>query len=236
MGEIRSRTRETVVLLGDIITGIFIVELSLRWFAAPSTGAHWREFWLDWLAVIPVFRPIRALRAVRVLRALRLLRLYRFGVLAHRFAGTFDPRQFEDLLREQVAGYAGEHEDAILVVPDLYRCLTNLLEGGKVHNEARAMVCQAIAYFITPFELFPKAAFGAQGYLDQAYLCLWTLDRLRSELPEHILEDAWEGEGGMAEVVADLLPRVELGLGQEEAEKVKRYVGVDRRVVEKQPA
>jgi hypothetical protein len=101
-GGVEGRTRETVVLLGDIITGIFIVELSLRWFAASSTGAHWREFWLDWLAVIPVFRPIRALRAVRVLRALRLLRLYRFGLLAHRFAGTFDPRQFEDLLREQV--------------------------------------------------------------------------------------------------------------------------------------
>lgn len=221
--DLGAETLRTVEIAGDVITGVFIVELSLRWFAARSTKAHWREFWLDWLAVIPVFRPIRVLR---FLRLLRLLRLYRFGLLAHRFAGTFDPRQFEESLRESLAHYGGRYAEQIQLAPDLFLTLSNLLDDGRVHNEARALVCQGLAYFITPFDVLPEEVHGDEGYLDQVYLCLWVLNRLREELPEHVLEEAWEGEGDLTDLVDDELPRVEAALPEEAGERVRRYVGV----------
>lgn len=228
---VQGEALERVMLASDVITGIFIVELSLRWFAAPSTKAHWQEFWLDWLAVIPVFRPLRALRALRFLRALRLLRLYRFGILAHRFAGTLDPRQFEDALEESLVHYAGPHEDVVRLAPELYRALTNLLDDGRVHDSARGMICRAVAYFVMPFDVLPEEVHGGEGFLDDVYFALWTLRSLGEELPEHVLEDAWEGEGLLVELLDEVLPEVEALLEAEDREQIHRYVGVGRKAV-----
>jgi uncharacterized membrane protein YkvA (DUF1232 family) len=221
----------TVILASEIITVIFIIELSLRWFAAPSTRAHWREYWLDWLAVIPFFRPVRLLRAFRILRfarAFRLLRLYRLGILAHRFAHTFDPRRFDDALRESLAHYQGPHADLILLAPDLYAALGNLLEDGRVHNEARALVCQGMAYFITPYDVFPEETYGSEGYLDDVFLALWVLNRLKEELPEAVLERAWRGEEhDFTALVEDCLHQLERVIPLEDRRKVLRYVGLE---------
>lgn len=222
---VEGRALEAVMTASDVITGVFVVELSLRWFAAPSTKAHWREYWLDWVAVIPVLRPLRALRALRLLR---LLRLYRFGVLAHRFAGTVDPRHFEDALRESLAHYAGPHADTVMLAPELYRCLTELLEDGRVHAEARGLICRAAAYFVVPFDVLPEEVHGAEGFLDDVYFALWTLDRLREELPAHVLEDAWEGEGLLTDLLDGELPRVRALLGAGDREQIHRYVGARR--------
>lgn len=78
------------VLVNDIITWIFCVELSLRYLAANSKWQFLREFWLDILAVVPQFRAFRAFRAMRLLRLFRILRF--FGVatrLANHFPSIF---------------------------------------------------------------------------------------------------------------------------------------------------
>ena len=67
-----------VAATGDILTWVFVVELSLRGWAAPRFTKFLRAYWLDILAVIPV------MRAFRVLRVLRLLRLFRVGVVLYR--------------------------------------------------------------------------------------------------------------------------------------------------------
>jgi len=61
-----------------VITGVFVVELSIRFYAERRKSAFFRRYWFDILAVIPLFR------AVRFLRVLRLLRLFRFGMIALR--------------------------------------------------------------------------------------------------------------------------------------------------------
>lgn len=58
-----------------LITCIFIVELTLRYFAAASKLQYFKEFWLDIIATIPVFRIFRGSRALRLLRLVRLIRL-----------------------------------------------------------------------------------------------------------------------------------------------------------------
>ncbi len=211
-----------VMLANDIIMGIFIVELSLRWFAAPSTKAHWREYWIDWISVVPVFRPVRILR---FLRALRLLRIFRFGFLVHRFARTFEPRQYASALREDVAHYAGPHAEFILLMPQLFDMLSNLLDDGRVSKEARQKICQAMAYFITPFDVLPEEVYGVEGYVDQCYVVLYVLKELQTLLPDFVLKEAWEGEGTFKEIIS-MLPSLEKEMLMENIQKIQRYLGL----------
>lgn len=67
---------EIVQTVNDILTLIFIIELSLRWLISVTTGAFLREFWIDILAVMPM---LRIFRVGRVLRLLRLFRIFSLG-------------------------------------------------------------------------------------------------------------------------------------------------------------
>lgn len=76
-----------VELVGDAITVLFALELTLRWFAAPSKREFLRRWWVDILSVLPLFR------GFRVFRVLRLLRVFRAGLVLNRrlslFSGSF---------------------------------------------------------------------------------------------------------------------------------------------------
>lgn len=58
--------------LGDLVTLVFVVELSARCYAARSRAGFLREYWIDILSVIPLFRSWRLLRVLRLLRLFRL--------------------------------------------------------------------------------------------------------------------------------------------------------------------
>ena len=48
-----------MAIANDIITLIFVVELSLRYIAARSKRQFFGEFWLDIIATLPLFRVFR---------------------------------------------------------------------------------------------------------------------------------------------------------------------------------
>jgi len=67
-------------LLGDLITLIFMIELTFRYLAIGSLKRFFAEHWLDVIATMPLFRVFRVARALRLLRLFRLFRL--MGVLS----------------------------------------------------------------------------------------------------------------------------------------------------------
>lgn len=81
----------------DVITLIFVIELSLRFIAAPVKWRFFTEYWIDIIAVLPVFRIFRSVRILRLFRLIRLLRM--FGV-ASRLAV-----HFPDILRRGMLEY-----------------------------------------------------------------------------------------------------------------------------------
>lgn len=97
-------------LLGDVQAGItlfFLVELTLRWIAAPASGAFFREYWIDILAVLPLLRVFRLGRAFRLMRLLRLLRLPNLMDQHLRVLGfLFQRRSAEYLLYFFLVGFA----------------------------------------------------------------------------------------------------------------------------------
>jgi len=64
----------TLLELSEIITAIFVIELSLRFYAAPNKRIYFSNYWIDIISVIPLFRVLRAFRLLRLLRLLRLTR------------------------------------------------------------------------------------------------------------------------------------------------------------------
>ena len=54
--------------INDVFTGVFIVELMIRFFVEPRKSRFFRKYWLDILAVIPFFHSLRILRVFRLLR------------------------------------------------------------------------------------------------------------------------------------------------------------------------
>lgn len=96
-----SSERELYDTLGLVITGIFIIELGIRWYTSESTRIFFRTYWIDIIAVLPIIRPLR------IFRILRLLRIVRVGVLFSRHS-----RRFSLMLHEGVM----EHITLILIL------------------------------------------------------------------------------------------------------------------------
>ncbi|MEK6234465.1 MAG: ion transporter [Planctomycetales bacterium] len=61
--------------INKIITAVFVVELALRWLAAPTSRRFFSEYWLDILAAAPILEPLGVPGWLRLLRLLRLFRL-----------------------------------------------------------------------------------------------------------------------------------------------------------------
>jgi len=70
--EVAYPTVEFFVLAGNAILWCFALELALRFHAAPSKRAFFRNYWVDLLALLPLLGTGRALTALRLLRLLRL--------------------------------------------------------------------------------------------------------------------------------------------------------------------
>lgn len=82
-----SPMRRALAIAGDLLTGLFAVEIGLRFVIARKKTRFFRRYWLDILSVVPIVRPLR------FFRVLRLLRIFRAGVLLNRrlslFGGVF---------------------------------------------------------------------------------------------------------------------------------------------------
>ncbi len=114
-----TRTFEIVENAGHVLTGVFILELLLRFAAMSHKRRFFRMYWLDILAVLPVTRTLR------ILRVLRLLRLFRVGVLVNRRLSIL-----------RAAFHQGKSEMLTVVVVVLIIVLTgaigiNLVERGE---------------------------------------------------------------------------------------------------------
>ncbi|MBX3170675.1 MAG: ion transporter [Candidatus Eremiobacteraeota bacterium] len=92
-----SQLRHRLFLVEEAITGIFILELMVRYLAMRRRNRFLREYWLDILAILPLLRIFRFARFVRLLRLLRLFRLAQMLTSHSRF--------FDYLLRRRAGEY-----------------------------------------------------------------------------------------------------------------------------------
>ena len=72
--------------VNDIITFIFIIELTCRWIVSVNTKTFLKIYWLDIISVMPL---MRVFRIARVLRLLRLFRVFSVGASLQRKFAVF---------------------------------------------------------------------------------------------------------------------------------------------------
>lgn len=70
------------------ITGLFVIELTIRFMASNEARSFFKDCWLDILAILPGLQVFRLTASLRVVRLLRLLRLVRLVKLYSLPAGT----------------------------------------------------------------------------------------------------------------------------------------------------
>ncbi|GIW04568.1 MAG: hypothetical protein KatS3mg059_1188 [Thermomicrobiales bacterium] len=134
-------------------------------------------------------------------------------------------RGFFELLKESLEHYRGELDDVVLVAPDYFRFLTNLLEDGRVSREARLLICAALAYIVAPYDVNPEEIYGPVGYLDDVFVCAHVTRELCARVPAEVLEEAWEAEFDLTSTTARVYAKTVEQLGERAADALA-YVGL----------
>ena len=91
-----SETFFIVETAGHTLTGLFIVELTIRWYTASNRKLFWRKYWIDIIAVIPFIQELRVFRLLRVLRIFSVGKLLNRSNNAFRF--LFSQRRSETMV------------------------------------------------------------------------------------------------------------------------------------------
>ena len=78
-----------VVFASDVLTYLFFIELSFRYWVAPNKRIYFKNYWIDILSVLPM---LRVFRTIRILRLLRILRLSRALIIMMRHSGWLSIR------------------------------------------------------------------------------------------------------------------------------------------------
>jgi uncharacterized membrane protein YkvA (DUF1232 family) len=101
--------------------------------------------------------------------------------------------EFFDILKENTINYKGKYEILIKNSASIYQLLSELLDSNKLHQDHRALISSTIAYFILPRDIYPEDIYGAKGYIDDIYLCLYTLNIIKKNYGLALLQPYWQG-------------------------------------------
>ncbi|MEL7672007.1 YkvA family protein [Methanobacterium sp.] len=134
-------------------------------------------------------------------------------------------KDYYDILRENLDSYRGKYDRFIDYGPEMYKLLTDILNEENIEPDARLKICAAIAYFVAPFDVIPEQIYGPQGYVDDIYLCGYVINDLANSLGWDILEDAWQGDEELKEVLNESYSKSKEILG-EKTEEILIYVGL----------
>ena len=145
---------------------------------------------------------------------------------------------FYDRMRSQVLDAAERRNqklgkpvvEALLLVPDVFVLLVRLMLDKQVPADARALIGGAIAYFVLPLDLFPEAAVGGVGYLDDLVLASAVLSQALGGELEPYAKKYWNGEQELRQVLHDVSKSAGALLGRDLYGRLKRALagrGVD---------
>jgi uncharacterized membrane protein YkvA (DUF1232 family) len=137
-----------------------------------------------------------------------------------------DYRGFYENLVDEIKQYKGGKAAIVELAPTLFKFMTNLLEDHRTPRSARPLINAAIAYFVAPYDVLPEEVYGAEGFIDDIYLCLHVIKILAASIDRELLEDNWEGDEPLFEAVDDVYALVANIIGKDR-EKVLDYVGLD---------
>ena len=131
-------------------------------------------------------------------------------------------------LKEQVEGYEGEYQEIIVQVPNYFSLLTGLLDDSRFLPALRPLVNCALAYFISPFDFGDDEAIGAEGYVDDVFVCALAVRKIKERIDDQqVLLDHWEGEEDVFALSENIIESLNEELGEDSVDLIRQYTGLD---------
>lgn len=134
-------------------------------------------------------------------------------------------KDFYDVLRENLDSYRGEYERFVDYGPDLFRLLTEILNQKSVSSDIRLKVSAALAYYVAPFDIIPEQIYGPHGYIDDVFICVYVIKDVADELGYDFLDNIWDGEEELDEVVGECYSESTKIL-KDKVDEILSYVGL----------
>jgi uncharacterized membrane protein YkvA (DUF1232 family) len=135
-------------------------------------------------------------------------------------------KDFYDVLRENLDSYRGEYESFIDHGPDIYELLTDILNEKSLNPKLRMKICAALGYFVVPFDIIPEQIYGPHGYIDDIFLCSYVLKEVQNEKGIIFLDELWEGDEEIEDVLNVCYNQSKEILG-DKVNEILNYVGFE---------
>jgi Uncharacterized conserved protein len=134
-------------------------------------------------------------------------------------------KDFYDVLRDNLDSYRGDYERFVDYGPDLFRLLTEILNQKSVSSDIRLKVSAALAYYVAPFDIIPEQIYGPHGYIDDVFICAYVIKDVAGELGYDFLDNIWNGEEELDEVVEECYSESSKIL-KDKVNEILAYVGL----------
>lgn len=108
----------------------------------------------------------------------------------------------------------------ILLAPDLFYLLTQLVVDKDVPAKKKAVLGAAIAYFISPIDLLPEAFLGPFGYLDDIAVAAYVLNDLLNNVEPQVVLRHWAGEKDLLYTIKNIVVNSQDMLGANMVKKI----------------
>lgn len=134
-------------------------------------------------------------------------------------------KDYYDVLKENLESYEGEYDKIVDYSPKLFKLLTDILNEKVIDSESRLKISAAIGYFVAPFDIIPEQIYGPDGYIDDIYICAYVIKEIGDELGYEFLENLWESEDDLKQVIEECYSKSEGILG-DKTNLVLGYIGI----------
>jgi uncharacterized membrane protein YkvA (DUF1232 family) len=136
-------------------------------------------------------------------------------------------KDFDQLLKEDIAAYAGPRADLLAQAPAFFRLLARMLADPALPGRLRPLIMAAIGYFALAADIMPEDLRGSFGYIDDLFLAAFVANQVRLELDsDGILLDNWDGEKQILPLIEEILS-LESELLEDKKDLVLWYIGYE---------
>lgn len=133
----------------------------------------------------------------------------------------FDAPDYASSLRRFVQEYRGVRQRSVKLAPDIFSFYARLMVSPNLPRRARPVVTAVLAYFVVPDDVLPEAELGPLGLMDDLYAASYAYRRLRRELPDALLVEAWVGDVPLADAMSTVYTETRRALGKRTKDVLK---------------
>ena len=135
-------------------------------------------------------------------------------------------KDFYVTLLENLENFDGEYASFIDCGPNLFKLLCDLLDED-IDKEDRIKINAAISYYVVPMDVIPEEIYGPYGYIDDIFISVYVLKSLAEKYSYDFLQEAWDYDNDIEEVVEECYEKSLSSLTDEQIEAILFYVGLD---------